>query len=331
MLTIMFAGVIFLFVIIFLGQGVVVVKQAETMLIERLGKYHRTLDSGLNFIIPIVDSPKTIKWRFVRTYGDQSIPYVKSVTRIELRESVFDFPKQNVITSDNVTIEINALLYFQITDPYKAAYEIENLSDAIEKLTQTTLRNVIGGLTLDGTFVSRDNVNVQLRLILDEATDKWGVKVTRVELQDINPPKEIREAMEKQMKAERDKRASILTAEGDKQARILNAHGYRDAEIARGEGEKRFQILQAEGEAEARLTIAKAEAETIKFIAEALGEGANPAGYLVALKYIEAFKNISTKEGDKTVFMPFETSAIMGSLGAIRELFTENNNGNFKK
>jgi len=324
MITAILSLVAILFLIVFFAQGVVVVKQAETMIIERLGKYHKTLDSGLNFIIPIIDAPKSVKWRYVKNIGGEYIPFIKSINRIELRETVFDFPRQNVITSDNVTIEINALLYFQLTNPEKAVYEIENFSDAIEKLTQTTLRNVIGGLTLDETLVSRDRINDQLRLILDEATDKWGVKINRVELQDIVPPREIRESMEKQMKAERDKRASILTAEGDKQARILNAEGYRDAEISRAEGEKRFKILQAEGEAEARLTMARAEAEAIKQIADALGAETNPAAYMVALKYIEAFKNISTKEGDKTVFMPFEASSMLGSLGTIKELFKDN-------
>ena len=243
MMGIIFSALVFVLIIIFIAQGVVVVRQAETMIIERLGKYHRTLESGLNFVIPIIDTPKTVKWRYMKNIGGEYLPYVKNITRIELRESVYDFPRQNVITSDNVTIEINALLYFQITNPEKSVYEIENLPGAIAKLTQTTLRNVIGGLTLDETLVSRDRVNDQLRLILDEASDKWGVKVNRVELQDIVPPKEIRESMEKQMKAERDKRASILTAEGDKQARILNAEGYRDAEISSAEGERRFKIL----------------------------------------------------------------------------------------
>lgn len=315
------ALLVFVAIIVFISRGVVVVRQAETMIIERLGKYNRTLESGLNFVIPIIDTPKAVKWRYVKSVGGEYLPFIKNITRIELRESVYDFPRQNVITSDNVTIEINALLYFQITNPEKSVYEIENLPEAIEKLTQTTLRNVIGGLTLDETLVSRDRVNDQLRLILDEATDKWGVKVNRVELQDIVPPREIRESMEKQMKAERDKRASILTAEGDKQARILNAEGYRDAEISRAEGEKRAKILAAEGEADAKLKIAEAEAEAIKKITSALGGDTNPGSYLIALKYIDAFKNISTKDGDKTIFMPFESSSIMSSLGSIKELF----------
>ncbi len=320
----LFLAIVFLILVVaFFFRGIIVVKQAEVMIIERLGKYNKTLDSGLNIIIPFIDNAKSLKWKFIKNIGKESIPYVKEINRIELRETVYDFPKQNVITSDNVTIEINALLYFQVTDPKKAVYEISNLPEAIEKLTQTTLRNVIGGLSLDETLVSRDQINGQLRTILDEATDKWGVKVNRVELQDIIPPREIRTAMEKQMKAERDKRAAILTAEGDKQARILNAHGFRDAEIARAEGEKRAAILAAEGEAEARLKVIEAEAEAIKRISASLGDEKDPANYLVALKYIEAFKNISGNEGDKVVFMPFESSSVLSSLGGIKELFKE--------
>jgi len=315
--------IILIFVIVFFAKGIIIVRQAEVIIIERLGKYDRTLESGLNFIVPFIDSTKSLKWKYVRQIGNETVAYVKNITRIELRETVYDFPKQNVITSDNVTIEINALLYFQVIDAQRAVYEISNLPEAIEKLTQTTLRNVMGGLSLDETLVSRDQINSQLRAILDEATDKWGVKVNRVELQDIIPPKEIRISMEKQMKAERDKRASILTAEGDKQARILNAHGFRDAEIAKAEGEKRAAILSAEGEAEARLKIIEAEAEAIKRIAESLGSKGDPANYLVALRYIEAFKNISQNEGDKVVFMPFEASSVMSSLGGIKELFKE--------
>ena len=318
-----FPVIILIAIVVMISQGTIVVRQAETMIIERLGKYHRTLESGLNFIIPLIDTPKAVKWRSVKTVNGQYFAQIRNITRIDLRESVYDFPRQNVITSDNVTIEINALLYFQITDPEKSVYEIENLPDAIEKLTQTTLRNVIGGLSLDETFVSRDKVNDQLRLILDEATDKWGVKVNRVELQDIVPPVEIRQSMEKQMKAERDKRASILQAEGDKQARILNAEGYRDAEISRAEGERRAKILEAEGEAEAKLKIAQAEAEAIKMISDALGGEKNPGAYQPATKYIDAFKNISIKEGDKTVFMPFETSSMLSSLGSIKEIFAD--------
>jgi len=229
-----------------LSRGLIVVRQAEVVIIERLGKYYKTLPSGLHLIVPIFDRPRSIHWRYVRTdYRGNNIITTKVENRIDLRETVYDFPRQNVITSDNVTININALLYFQITDPYKAVYEISNLPDAIEKLTQTTLRNVIGELELDKTLVSRDTINAKLRDILDEATDKWGVKVNRVELQDILPPEEIRIAMEKQMRAERDKRAKILTADGEREYNIRTADGDKMAKIARAEGEAQSKLLVA--------------------------------------------------------------------------------------
>jgi regulator of protease activity HflC (stomatin/prohibitin superfamily) len=229
--------------------------------------------------------------------------------RIDLRETVYDFPRQNVITADNVSIEINALLYFQITDPIKAVYEINNLPDAIEKLTQTTLRNVIGELDLDKTLTSRDTINSKLRDILDEATDKWGVKVNRVELQDINPPAEIRQAMEKQMRAERDRRAKILEAEGIKQSKILVAEGEKGASITKAQGEAQARILRAEGEATA-----------IKKISEAvLSTTTDPAQYLLTLKYIQAFDKLIQK-GDKTVVLPYEATSLLGSLKAMEKI-----------
>jgi len=217
--TIIILVAIAIFVLIFTISGLKIVQQSETIIIERLGRYNRTLKSGINIIWPIIDKPRDITWRYVIDAIDGR-KYVKFRTksRIDLRETVYDFPRQNVITKDNVGVEINALLYFQIMDPVKAIYEIENLPDAIEKLTQTTLRNVIGELELDETLTSRDTINNKLRLILDEASNKWGVKVNRVELQDINPPEDIRQAMEKQMRAERDRRANILEAEGLKRA-----------------------------------------------------------------------------------------------------------------
>jgi regulator of protease activity HflC (stomatin/prohibitin superfamily) len=203
-----------LFVIIFVASGLKIIPQAETRIIERLGKYNRTLESGVNIIIPVFDKPRSIFWRYrVTDVSGDDIVTQRMTKKIDLREQVFDFPRQNVITKDNVTIEIDAMLYFQITDPVKSTYEIANLPNAIEKLTQTTLRNVLGELDLDECLVSRDIINTKLRAILDEATDKWGVKVNRVELQDITPPPEIQKAMEQQMRAERDRRASILEAE----------------------------------------------------------------------------------------------------------------------
>lgn len=305
--------VVAIFVLILVSKGLKVVQQAEIIIVERLGKYHATLSSGLHIIWPIVDKPRTFIWRYTKEdfKGNKYIQQVY-VNRMDLRETVYDFPRQNVITSDNVSIEINALVYFQVTDPFKAIYEINNLPDAIEKLTQTTLRNVIGELDLDKTLTSRDTINTKLREILDEASDKWGVKVNRVELQDINPPKEIKAAMEKQMRAERDKRAKILEAEGDKQAQMTVA-----------EGDKIAQITRAEGEAQMKLIVAEAEAEAIRRVANAVATtNTDPAQYMLAVKYINTFGDLIQK-GDKTVLLPYESSALLGSLKTLEGLFKQ--------
>jgi len=305
--------IIAVFVIFFVAKGIVVVKQAEVMVLERLGKYSRSLIPGLHIIWPIIDKSRNINWRYVRTdLKGRNYVVTKYESRIDLRETVYDFPRQNVITADNVTIEINAVLYFQITDPYKALYEVHNLPDAIEKLTQTTLRNVIGELELDKTLTSRDTINTKLRIILDEATDKWGVKVNRVELQDINPPDDIRNAMEKQMRAERNRRARILEADGEKQSQVLVA-----------EGDKKAKITRAEGEAQSKILVAQAEAEAIQKIMNIVQTTkTDPAQYMLAMKYISAFNNIVQKN-DKTVVVPYESSAILGSLETIKQLFNK--------
>lgn len=315
-------GILSVLVILFIVKGVVTVQQAETMVIERLGKYCGTMDSGINIIWPIFDKPREIEWRYIEEDISGHV-FVKKrkVPRIDLRETVYDFPKQNVITKDNVTTEINALLYFQITDPVRAVYEIANLPDAIEKLTQTTLRNVIGELDLDETLTSRDTINSKLRAILDEATDKWGVKVNRVELQDINPPQDIKSAMEKQMRAERDKRAAILEAEGLKQSKILEAEGFREAEVNKAEGSKRARILVAEGEAEARIKVAQAEAQAINKITESLTTSkGDPTNYLIAVRYIEALKEMVSGKDNKVVYLPYEATGILSSIGGIKEM-----------
>ena len=310
-----------LFVIVFAAAGIRIVQQSQTMLVERLGKYHRTLTSGINIIIPIIDVPRKMTWRYVREdYDGRKIVNFRSKDRIDLRETVYDFPKQNVITKDNVSTEINALLYFQIMDPIKAMYEIENLPDAIEKLTQTTLRNVIGELDLDETLTSRDTINGKLRIILDDATNKWGVKVNRVELQDINPPRDIRDAMEKQMRAERDRRAKILEAEGLKRAQILEAEGYKESQINQAEGEKQAQILIAEGDAQARIRRAQGEASAILQVTEAIAKNGDPINYLVAMKYLETFKEMVSGENNKTVYLPYEATGILSSIGGIKDL-----------
>jgi regulator of protease activity HflC (stomatin/prohibitin superfamily) len=309
------------FVLTLISKGIVIVKQAEVIIVERFGRYHKTLASGLNLIFPIVDKYRVFTWRYIKEdYKGNKYIQQHSVARLDLRETVYDFPSQNVITADNVSIEISAMLYFQVTDAFKAIYEINNLPEAIEKLTQTTLRNVIGEMELDKTLTSRDKINSKLRDILDDATDKWGVKVNRVELQEINPPKEIRNAMEKQMRAERDKRAKILEAEGTKQADILEAEGFRNAQIARAEGEARSKILVAEGEAKAKVLVAEAEAEAIKRIQEALSQSkVDPADYQISLKYIAAYAEMVQK-GDKTVVLPYEATSLLGSVKSIQSI-----------
>jgi regulator of protease activity HflC (stomatin/prohibitin superfamily) len=313
-----------LFVLIFVGAGFRIIQQAETQVIERLGRYHRTLSSGINIILPFLDRPRDIEWRFVLEREGKVIIRKEKVRKIDLRETVYDFPRQNVITRDNVVIEINALLYFQITDPMKAVYEVANLPDAIEKLTQTTLRNVIGEMDLDETLSSRETINGKLKAILDDATDKWGVKVNRVELQDIIPPADIRTAMEKQMRAERDRRAAILNAEGLKQSKILEAEGIREAEIKKAEGFKNAKILEAEGQAQARINVATAEAEAVTRVSRAVsGVNGNPIHYLVAVRYIETLREMVSGQGNKVIYLPYEASGVLSALGGIREMFTK--------
>ena len=240
---------------------------------------------------------------------------------IDLREQVYDFDKQNVITKDNIQMQINALLYFQIMDPFKAAYEINNLPNAIEKLTQTTLRNIIGEMELDQTLTSRDTINTKLRAVLDDATNKWGIKVNRVELQDITPPASVLQAMEKQMQAERNKRAAILQSEGEKQSAILQSEGDKTSMINRAEAAKQQEILRAEGEAQARIRKAEAEAIAIEKITQAVGKSTNPANYLLAQKYIQMLEELAQGDKTKTVYLPYEATNLMGSIGGIKELF----------
>ena len=300
---------IVIFVVIFVKMALVIIPQSETKIIERLGKYYATLKPGINVIIPFIDRAKAI---VTMQHGR----YVYTNT-IDLREQVFDFARQNVITKDNIQMEINALLYFQIMDPFKAVYEINNLPNAIEKLTQTTLRNIIGELELDQTLTSRDTINTKLRAVLDEATDKWGVKVNRVELQDIIPPTSVLQAMEKQMQAERNNRATILTSEGQKQAAILQSEGEKTSTINRAEASKQQEILRAEGEAQARIRKAEAEAIAIEKITEAVGKSTNPANYLLAQKYIQMMEQLAANDQTKTVYLPFEATNVMGSIAGI--------------
>ena len=299
--------------IIFIKKTIVIIPQSETKIIERLGKYYATLAPGINLIIPFIDRAKEIV-----TLRNGRYLYNNT---IDLREQVYDFDRQNVITKDNIQMQINALLYFQIVDPFKAVYEINNLPNAIEKLTQTTLRNIIGEMELDQTLTSRDTINTKLRAVLDDATNKWGIKVNRVELQDITPPESVLQAMEKQMQAERNKRATILTSEGEKQAAILQSEGEKTRTINLAEATKQEAILHAEGEAQARIRKAEAEAIAIEKITEAVGKSTNPANYLLAQKYIQMMLEVAQGDKTKTVFLPYEASNLMGSIGGIKELF----------
>src|SRR5574344_1131805 len=290
-----FLIVLVICVLVLAKMSIVIIPQSETKIIERLGKYYATLNPGINIIIPFIDKPKTII-TLVRGY-------YRYENSIDLREQVYDFDKQKVITKDNVQTEINALLYFQIVDPFKAVYEINNLPNAIEKLTQTTLRNIIGELELDETLTSRDTINTKLRSVLDDATNKWGIKVNRVELQDITPPESVLSAMEKQMQAERNKRATIRTSEGKKASDILQSEGEKMATINRAEAEKQQAILKAEGEAQARIRKAEAEAIAIQKITEAVGKSTNPANYLLAQKYIMMLQQVAEGDKTKTVYL----------------------------
>lgn len=317
------AGLLIVLAIIIIAAAVKVVPQSETRVIERLGRFHKVLPPGLNLIIPFIDRPKVIYTR--TTVHQNGYTYARTVATkvIDLREQVYDFPSQQVITRDNVTTEINALLYFQIIDPKKAVYEIDNLPNAIEKLTQTSLRNVIGELELDETLTSRDTINTKLQAILDDATNKWGVKVNRVELQDITPPESVRVAMEKQMQAERNRRAEILNAEGEKQSLILRSEGEKASRINEAEARKQSEILKAEGEARAIILNAQAEADAIRRVAEAVAtDRTDPATYMLAMKYIETLREMTSGQNNKTVYMPYEASSVLSSIGSIQNLFT---------
>jgi len=330
-----FFGVLVFFLFVMIIKATYLVRQAEVIIIERFGKFHTQLSSGIHFIIPFIDRPRLVLWTFVKETGSTGkyYRYSEYLERLDLREAVYDFAKQNVITKDNVTMEINALLYYQITDPKNAIYEVSNLPQAIEKLAQTTLRNIIGSMDLDQTLVSRDEINEKLRIILDEATDKWGVKVNRVELQEVNPPADIRIAMEKQMKAERERRAVILEAEGRKQAVILDAEAFQASTIAHATGEAEAKIrlakanadavkFNAAGEAEAKVLLANADAESLKVVQSSIS-GKDPVPYLIAMNYIKMMPELTKGKNDKLVVLPYEASALLGSVTGIKEIFKQ--------
>jgi regulator of protease activity HflC (stomatin/prohibitin superfamily) len=311
-------GAVFL---IFLGialltvawKTIKIVPQSSVLLIERLGRFHRVAASGLNIIIPFFEAPRAVYWTNVRP----------GTTFIDLREQFIDLPPQPVITRDNVTINVDSVVYWQITDPGKSVYEVNDLVGGLVQLTITGMRSVMGEMDLDHTLSNRDQINSKLRLILDEATDKWGVKVTRVDVKNINPPEDVRITMEKQMTAERNRRALILQAEGDKQAAITRAEGEKQAAVTRSEGNKQSAILDAEGAAQARLTSAAAEAQAIAQIAASIGDRGQTAQYLITSRYVDSMRDMARTQNSKVIFMPMETSGVLASVGAFKEVFAE--------
>jgi regulator of protease activity HflC (stomatin/prohibitin superfamily) len=310
LLFLMFLGIALLTVA---WKTIKIVPQSSVLLIERLGRFNRVAASGLNIIVPFFETPRGVYWTNVRP----------GVTSIDLREQYIDLPPQPVITRDNVTINVDSVVYWMITDPIKAVYEINDLVGSLVQLTITGMRSVMGEMDLDHTLSNRDQINSKLRLILDEATDKWGVKVTRVDVKNINPPEDVRITMEKQMTAERNRRALILQAEGDKQAAITRAEGEKQAAVTRSEGNKQSAILDAEGAAQARLTAASAEAQAINQIAKVIGNPEQTAQYLITARYIESLRDMTTTNNSKVIFMPVETSAMLSSVGALKEVFSE--------
>ena len=297
-----FLLVLLVIIIVIACSSIKIVKQAEVYIIERLGKFYKVADAGLTIIIPFFD-------------------HVRSV--VSLKQQTMDVPPQGVITKDNVTITIDTVVFYQITDPAKAVYEIQNLKKGIEYLAITTIRDIIGKMDLDETFSSRDGINTQLRFVLDEATDRWGCKVDRVEIKDITPPADIRDAMEKEMNAERNKRALILESEAQRQSAITIAEGKKQAAILEAEADKESQIRRAAGEAQAIREVAEAKAKEIQLVYEAIKK-ADPDEKLVQLKSLEALEEVAKGEANK-VFIPFEATNTLASLGAIKDVVTDKN------
>ncbi|MBT9152841.1 MAG: Modulator of FtsH protease HflK [Firmicutes bacterium] len=290
---VLFFLVLLLFVFFVATRTFRVIRQSTIGVVERLGSYHRLLPNGLHFVVPFID---------------------RVLPLTDLREHVLDYPPQPVITKDNVTMQVDTVIYYQITDPVKATYELSNLRGAIEKLTQTTIRNVIGELSLDETLTSRERVNAQLRIILDEATDKWGVKVNRIELKSIEPPQDIKEAMEKQMRAERNKRAQILTAEGERQSNILISEGRKQATILEAEGARTQVILAAEAEAEAIIKINEARARGLSML-----KGVNPDQALLTIQGFDALREVAKGQATK-IIIPSDLAGLAGTLKALAEI-----------
>ncbi|HEX6057526.1 MAG TPA: stomatin-like protein [Gemmatimonadaceae bacterium] len=322
MFSIIVVGILALLGLLIVTKSFKVVGQAEVMVIERLGRFNRLARSGFNVLIPFIDLPKSIDVR----YFEADVNGVKRVTagstvRIDLREQVLNFPSQPVITKDNVTIDIDAVLYYRVADPQKATYAVQNLPYALETLTRTTLRNIVGEMELDQTLASRDVINKRMREVIEEASIGWGVDVTRVELQSIEPPRDIQQSMELVMRAERERRAAVTNAEAHKRAAILESEGSRESQIRRAEGEKEAAVLRAQGLAEARLAMAEAESEAIRRIAASLPPG-EASMYLLGLKYLEALPAVTQGAGT-TIFLPAEAAGVMGALGGIREILSK--------
>ena len=288
-------AIFLILVAVLLIRSIRIIPQATAGVVERLGRYHKTLEAGVNLVFPFIDVVR-------RT--------------VDLREQVVDFQPQSVITEDNLVIEIDTVIYYQVTDPKSATYEIANFVLGIEQLTVTTLRNKVGSLDLEDALTSREEINGALRAVLDEATGKWGVRVNRVEIRDIVPPESVRESMEKQMKAERDKRAAILLAEGTKQSDILTAEGNKQAEILRAEGQAKAIILKAEADAKAEALVADGEAKAIQKVFDALA-AASVTDQALAYKYIEQLKEMSQGDANKVWFIPSEFSAAANALGRV--------------
>ena len=277
-----------------------IVKQSEVYVIERLGKFHKIADAGLTIIVPFMDQVRSV---------------------VSLKQQTMDVPPQGVITQDNVTITIDTVVFYKITDPAKAVYEIQSLKKGIEYLAITTIRDIVGKMDLDQTFSSRDAINDQLRIVLDEATDPWGCKVDRVEIKDITPPADIRDAMEKQMNAERNKRALILQAEGERQSAITIAEGQKEAAILQADADRESKIRRATGEADAIKKVAEAKAKEIELVYGAL-KAAKPDEKIIQLKSLEALKEMANGEANK-IFIPFEATSTLSSLGAIKEVMND--------
>ena len=288
-----FTALVLITVALLLLRSIRIIPQATAGVVERLGRYHKTLNAGVNLVFPFIDVIR-------RT--------------VDLREQVVDFQPQSVITEDNLVISIDTVIYYQVTDPKSATYEIANFVLGIEQLTVTTLRNKVGSLDLEDALTSREEINAALRTVLDDATGRWGVRVNRVEIRDIVPPESVRESMEKQMKAERDKRAAILIAEGTKQSDILTAEGNKQAEILRAEGDAKATVLRAEAEAKAEALVADGEAAAIQKVFDALA-AAKVTDQALAYKYIEQLEELAQGDANKVWFIPSEFSAAAQALG----------------